>query len=171
MFFIVKKLVKFIKKDKSAYNPQRYYYESLFERYKSLSGYYNLIELLTSKEELKTNEVITLMPGYPFNMKREEVFRNYKNPWTKFRIRKLNLTIDILIYKIFLGGYPAHLEIHVTKDSLFYYKYAFSGDISKEDKQSIIEIIQNKYLDGNSMSIKQTKLWIPLEQYSKLKIA
>ena len=159
MFFLVDTIIKKMRgKKKSDYNPRRYYYESLFERYKNLSGYYNLMEMLSTKSGLKSNETISLINGHSFNLERTLVFENFKNPWKKFRIKKLGLTIDIFIFKLFLGGYPAHLEIHMTKEHLFYFKYAFSGNISELDKQTMIEIIQNKYLNGCKIDISSQNI-------------
>lgn len=158
MFFLYKKLLRYIKSNKYTYNPQRYYYESYIKKYKRLAGYYDLMELLTSKEELRTNEVITLMRGHAFDIKRENLFRKYKKPWSEFRIKILSITIDILIFKISLGGNPTHLEIHMTEGVVFYFKYCFSEYISYDDKHLIIEIIQDKYLDGREMSIDKNNI-------------
>jgi hypothetical protein len=149
------KILNFLKKDNSiSYYPRKYYYESMIDKYKDLSAYYNL-ELVNTKKSLFTNKAITLIKGQKFNLKRKQIIENFGKPRVKFRIREQSLIIDILIYKIYLGEYPIRLEIHMNKGNLYYYKYTFISKqtMTSEDKQKIISIIQDKYLQGSQIDI------------------
>lgn len=146
--------LKRINYNRNSYYSKKYYYESLYDSFRDLKGYYELL-VFESHNLLKTDKIISLLKGQAFNVRKNKILEKYKKPRIRFRIIEQSFEIDIFIYIINLGEHPVRLEIHLNKGLLFYYKYSFSQseNINCKHKQKIIKIIQDKYLHGAAIDI------------------
>ncbi len=132
--------------------PRRDYFESIFDHYKDLSGYFTL-PFTIPNNAFKTDEAISLISGKNFELTKKEITQKFGVPRAKFRIRKDNLAINIYIFNLTLGEYPVRLEVHMNRNVLFYFKYSFSAtiNITKEDRLFILQIIKEKYLHKGAL--------------------
>lgn len=146
MINIFRNIFKKIKNSSSYYYPRYYYYEQLVERYKDLSEYYRIIAMLEAKTVLKTNEVIAIFEKIIFDkITKKTILKKYGKPQFKYKIQEKYLQIEILFYKINIGGYRVKLELHMYERKLFYYNYTFTNNLNNQQRQEIIKIIQEKY--------------------------
>lgn len=147
MIHFLRNVFQKVKNRSSYYYPRYYYYERLVEHYKDLSEYYRIIAMFEAKTDLKTNEVITLIEKIKFDeITKRIILKKYRKPQFKYKIQEKYLQIEILFYKIYIGGYRVKLELHMYEHKLFYYNYTFTNNLNNQQRQEIIKIIQEKYL-------------------------
>jgi len=134
--------------------PRNYYYEKIIEHYKDLSEYYRIIDLLNTKKVLNTNTIISIIDNKTLKqVKKKHIIKKYKKPSFKYIVRENDLIFDIYIYKLYIGGHRTKLEIHMTSNKIFYYNFTFTGSINNDQRQDIIKIIEDKYLDGRLINV------------------
>ncbi len=177
MIYTFLKKISRLKSNSRSYYPRYYYDEKLMEHYKDLSEYFRIITLIESKTSLKTNEIIAITEKQIFNpIKKKAIIKKYKQPHFKYKIQKKNLKIEIYLYKMYLGGYRVKLEIHMYENKLFYYNYTFRSNITNQQKQEIIKIIQDKYLqdclldESKQNIIDENQTILQIENSLELKI-
>jgi hypothetical protein len=128
------------------------YYRSYLSKYQDGKFYLTLIEEIKSKAEIKTNIDVKLIKDKKLKeINLTDIVREFGEPLHKVICKDL-LGIQILLFKQSLGGYKTKLEFHFLNDILFFYSYTFSN-IKNEEKNDIIQIIKQKYLNERSYDI------------------
>jgi hypothetical protein len=138
------------------YHNINYYYQQLVEYYTDFSEYSRITDLYKKKELLATDQIISFQEDHLFNQKnKKQILKKirFKQALFKYRIKKNDLNIEIYFYKIKIGGFKVKLEIHFHERKMFYYNYTFTDYSNNQQLRDIIEIIQEKYLDGLPMDI------------------
>ena len=149
MITIFRKIYDKVINNKYTYYPRYYYYDRLVEHYKDFSTYFKLISLIETNDLLKTKKLITIKDKLVCNkITKRTIKKEFKKPQFEYKIQEKNLRIEIYFYKIYLGAYRAKLEIHMNEGRLFYYNYTFTSNLNNLERQEIINIIQEKYLEN-----------------------
>jgi len=136
----------------SYYYPRNYYYEKILDKYSDGHFYVNLINNLKKINEIETNTEIRLIDNKKLNeIVIKDIIRKYGKPNYKIICEDL-FEIKVLFYRQKLAYHKTKLEFHFCKNNLFLYTYTFSY-LNLEDKNEIIQILKEKYLEGKSKDI------------------
>ena len=141
------KKIKNIFYKKSGYYFSIYYYRQLLDKYTvNITVYLKLLNAANSfKNKLIAKEIISSYSKISFNYTINRTKKTYGLP--AYTI--INETVDdviILFYRLKFGDEKVKCEFHFYKEELFYMKYIFSY-LNPKQKESIINIIEKKYLD------------------------
>lgn len=135
-----------LNKRKSFHYSRSNYYRRRLDESKSVQLYLKLMSDLEFTNGIKTNTEIQLIDNKKDNeINKKNIIRKYGRPNYKFICEDLT-EIEILFYRKKIGSHKAKMEFHFYKNSLFLYTYTFSY-LSLEDKNEIIKIINEKYLE------------------------
>ena len=131
---------------------RNYYYENLLMEHNRGSLYFILMKDLKNTNGIETNTEIQFMDNKKNNeINKECIIRKYGIPSYKFIYEPLP-EIEVLFYRQKLGSHKTKLELHFFKNKLFLYTYTFSH-LSLKDKNEIIKIIKEKYLERECKDI------------------
>lgn len=141
----------FFKKEVTSF-PQRYYYESLVNKYRDVSSYEKLKEMVCKKQTVLATKGI--YKSYSFS-KQDAYKRHGRSQY--FFIINASLKMELLYYRIMLGGHKVKLEMHFKEDELFHCSYRFSY-LKDTQKQEIINIIEQKYFGGEHLDYRSNNI-------------
>ncbi len=162
------------KRSKKTYHSKDYYKQKL-DQYKDLSGYCNILVVLSNKDPIYINTEIDLIHDRQSLVSQRDALKRYGMPDCKYPITHNSLKIEILFYRIYIGNYKARLELHFTDDKLFYYSYTLPY-INRREEQETLNTLKSKYVkdisfdyENNSIVDKNLfNLWI--ERVVNLKV-
>ncbi len=141
----------FYKRKSYPYSRSNYYKRRLDES-KSIQPYLKLISDLDYINEVETDLEIQLIENKKDNeINKKDIIRKYGRPDYNFICKDL-IKIEILFYRQKLGSHKTKMEFHFFKNKLFLYTYKFSY-LTTEERYEIIEIINEKYLEKQSVNI------------------
>ncbi len=139
-------------KRKLDYYPRYYYYEILLDKYRDGLFYSNLINNLKKTDGIKTDTEIRLFDNkIPNEVVINDIIRKYGKPNYKIIYEDL-FEIKVLFYRQKLGEHKTKVEFHFFRNNLFFYTYTFPY-LNLENKNEIIQMIKEKYLEGKSEDI------------------
>jgi hypothetical protein len=125
------------------------YYQNYLSKYQDGQFYLGLIKKVKNNSAVKTNIEIRLFENKKLNeINIKDIVRKFGKPRYNIICKKL-LGIKIMLFKQNVGAHKTKLEFHFKDEILFFYSYTFSN-INNVDKNEIIQIIQDKYLDKGS---------------------
>lgn len=147
MIFI-KKIKKLLSKKKEYYF-SRYYYRQLLDKYTvNINIYIKLLNVTnTFEKKIITTNSISSYSKISFKSSINHTKKVYGQPTYTI----INESIDdvvILFYRLKFAEQKVKCEFHFYNNELFYIKYIFSY-LSQKHKDTIIDIIEKKYLEGN----------------------
>lgn len=142
---------------KSHHYSRSIYYKRHLDESKSIEPYLKLINDLEYGTGVETNIEMQLFDHKKDNeISKKDVIRNFDRPNYSFVCEALK-EIEILFYRRKLGSHKTKLEFHFFKNKLFLYTYKFSY-LSSEDRKEIIEILDEKYLEKQNVSIQNSHI-------------
>ncbi len=141
------------KTKKSSYYLSYKHYDSIVDKYRNGQYYGNLLKRIKNDKKINSDAEIALVKNKLLNKIGErDVIKKFGKPVFKFNHDNLP-NINILLYREKLGKHKVKTEYHFFKNSLFLYSYTFSN-LSSNDKSEMLEVIQKKYFNGDSIDFK-----------------
>ncbi len=152
---IKKNYLNFFNLKSSTYphNSEYPFTQVLLARYGNGSFYCNLIKSINENKKIKTDVEIKLIGNKILNkITLEDIINNHGIHSHQITMNDL-LGINIVTYKQRIGIFKVNIDFHFFKNNLFFYNYIFTN-LNATNKNEIIRILENKYLDKNLFNIK-----------------
>lgn len=125
------------------------YYTNNYYRNKSFTMYYSIASLCKlfdiNKEKIETKTTIFLNKNINFGSNQQQIKKKLGSPNFYIRRSVNSLDFKILCYRMYLGEYKTKQEVHLYKNTLYYFNYIFSY-LNSSDKEILKKLLCKKYL-------------------------
>lgn len=145
IFHNLKKLYRTSTSKSDTESLRSYYYQQLLEKCNNNDFNLELHKELESKNSICINDDILHNHKMKFGCSIHDVKRKFGLKAHYSVSSKINPTIDILLYRLMIGGQKVKCELHFFENSLFIFNYTFSY-LSSKSKEIISNLIFDKYL-------------------------
>jgi len=150
----MRKIVHTIKKTifqlyyrKLGYDNKGHHYEQLLGKYNNIENYLQVYKDALEKKKICTSNEIFLKNNLEFDCTINKAERLYDKPHYVIK-NTTDHNINILFYRLLIGGQKVKCEMHFYEKRLFFFNYTFSY-VTDPDKELIIKVIHNKYLSDS----------------------
>jgi len=126
------------------YKSKKDYHSKTASQYERLEPYLNLYKDSAVKQQARTNIEIKFSKNLAFGDSLKKAKSELGQSDYEV-LDKNSLGIEILVYKLLVGGIRVKCQLHFYKSKLFLFSYNFNNP-SNVKRNEIIKILNNKYL-------------------------
>lgn len=130
---------------RSSYCQSSFYYKQLVEKYNNYDFHMESYRKAKQKNNLYTNNEILYNTKISFGCTISDTREIFGAPLFSTQSDTFN-PLTVLFYKILLGGHKVRCEMFFWEEKLYSLNYTFPY-LSSKEKNDIVKIIQNKYLN------------------------